>query len=524
MSSQGNIKNLTLEYLIPISKVISIKAMSGLSKGLARAKGLTTFSLTNSDFDTTHLKLLFTGICNNRSLSVLSLAYNKLDDSCGTLIGKIISTQGFLKDELVWLTSLRNEVPKTNLNDVGINTVILDGNKSMGIHAIRDMCAFIKFDTWFRSLSLNNLDLSKESLEVIVDCLDKNKSIIMLGLEDNKRLKPKHIDLLNRSLARNINEYTTESRKEKTIRKALKKLGGKGISETDFQNFESPTKSLECSMIEFQGQEKLGHVRTSSHVDASKRPGSQLRPRTGVSSSNSKPSQVKPNLYESSKYPYNQEGGYQSMTATSIGDAGVYQTQTIPFQVTSGPESPDQPLQQPHSVANLTTSSVRHVKTEGVESLQKPMKSPGEGVYRFARSTATRERVMRQNSALDGIRRPHPSESQKRGPLTELVTQSSFDEQMLSKLDDHINQVKYLCQMMPLREADTKMVHDSIENISTCVDKMKSCGKLGPEIPIHPGRNGHQSNILSISSPQPLQTSSLQVGRVLLGRSGLKKR
>ena len=59
------------------------------------------------------------GLCQNRTLQILNLANNDLDDGCGTLLGKIVSTQGALKDELIWLTGLRNEVPKTNLNKVG---------------------------------------------------------------------------------------------------------------------------------------------------------------------------------------------------------------------------------------------------------------------------------------------------------------------------------------------------------------------------------------------------------------------
>lgn len=59
------------------------------------------------------------GLCQNRSLIILNLANNDLDDGCGTILGKVISTQGFLKDEVIWLTALRNEVPKTNLNKVG---------------------------------------------------------------------------------------------------------------------------------------------------------------------------------------------------------------------------------------------------------------------------------------------------------------------------------------------------------------------------------------------------------------------
>jgi hypothetical protein len=86
---------------------------------VAKGRGLATLSITNCKLTTAKLKLLMPGLCMNRSLIILNLANNELDDGCGTILGKIISTQGFLKDEIIWLTALRNEVPKTNLNKVG---------------------------------------------------------------------------------------------------------------------------------------------------------------------------------------------------------------------------------------------------------------------------------------------------------------------------------------------------------------------------------------------------------------------
>ena len=45
------------------------------------------------------------------------------------------------------------------------------------------MCSFVQSDTWFRALSLNHLNLPKEAIELLVDCLGVNVSIIQLGLE-----------------------------------------------------------------------------------------------------------------------------------------------------------------------------------------------------------------------------------------------------------------------------------------------------------------------------------------------------
>jgi len=58
-------------------------------------------------------------LSRNRCLVSLDLSHNLLSDDCGSMLGKIISAQGQLKDELIWLTSLRNESPLKNLNCIG---------------------------------------------------------------------------------------------------------------------------------------------------------------------------------------------------------------------------------------------------------------------------------------------------------------------------------------------------------------------------------------------------------------------
>lgn len=61
--------------------------------------------------------------------------------------------------------------------------MILDNNPSIGTVAIKDMCELFKYDSWLRSLSLNNLNLSNAALNSLVQCMDRNSSIVQLGLE-----------------------------------------------------------------------------------------------------------------------------------------------------------------------------------------------------------------------------------------------------------------------------------------------------------------------------------------------------
>jgi len=48
---------------------------------------------------------------------------------------------------------------------------------------MKDMCALVRFDSWFRSLSLRHLQLSPKSLATLIDCLENNTSVIQVALE-----------------------------------------------------------------------------------------------------------------------------------------------------------------------------------------------------------------------------------------------------------------------------------------------------------------------------------------------------
>lgn len=75
--------------------------------------------ISDCELETSQLKTLSAGLSSNRSLNVLDLSNNLLDDQCGTTLGKIVSAHGFAKDEVVWLHSLRNEIPSEDLNKKG---------------------------------------------------------------------------------------------------------------------------------------------------------------------------------------------------------------------------------------------------------------------------------------------------------------------------------------------------------------------------------------------------------------------
>jgi len=57
------------------------------------------------------LELIFSALAENKTINILDLSQNRLDDACGRMIGAIISQHGQRRDEVVWAFSLRGEPP-----------------------------------------------------------------------------------------------------------------------------------------------------------------------------------------------------------------------------------------------------------------------------------------------------------------------------------------------------------------------------------------------------------------------------
>ena len=97
---------------------------------------------------------------------MLDLSHNELDDSASTLIGKIVGSHGRMRDEIMWVNSIRGEKPDEDPELKGafseknlpIDNKILDlgvCELNLSYNALGDNCAasiahILEFDSWIR--------------------------------------------------------------------------------------------------------------------------------------------------------------------------------------------------------------------------------------------------------------------------------------------------------------------------------------------------------------------------------------
>lgn len=60
----------------------------------------------------TELEQIYGSIAANNEINVLDLSHNQLDDSASALIAKIVGSHGRLRDEIMWVHSIRGEKPE----------------------------------------------------------------------------------------------------------------------------------------------------------------------------------------------------------------------------------------------------------------------------------------------------------------------------------------------------------------------------------------------------------------------------
>lgn len=128
-----------------------------------------------------------------RSLILLDLSFNRLDGQSGGIIGKLLSSHSKNRDDHVWLCGLRGEVPENDVNLEGICEVNLMGNQ-LDDKSIKDLCYFLQFDGWTRSINLRYNHIGAEGLLELNTMLDNNENLISLDIRNNPGMTPSYRD------------------------------------------------------------------------------------------------------------------------------------------------------------------------------------------------------------------------------------------------------------------------------------------------------------------------------------------
>lgn len=134
-----------------------------LSQALAKNQGLLELYIINCGLTASGLEILAPGISQNGSLIVLDISSNKLQQNTGRIVGKILSAHCQKRDDIVWMYGLRGEEPEEDISLKGICEVNISNNL-IDTPGIRDLCYFLQYDNWTRSINLKNNNISEEGV------------------------------------------------------------------------------------------------------------------------------------------------------------------------------------------------------------------------------------------------------------------------------------------------------------------------------------------------------------------------
>ena len=127
-----------------------------------------------------------------KRLKVLDLSYNKLAESCGYFLARIISKHGERRDTLKWERELRGSV-----SDVpeGLIELYLNFN-SLSDSGWEKIIESLISDNWLRLVDAKNNNLTLKSFLGTKNLFENNKKILILDLRENQELDRKFVNIL----------------------------------------------------------------------------------------------------------------------------------------------------------------------------------------------------------------------------------------------------------------------------------------------------------------------------------------
>eukprot|EP01022_Parablepharisma_sp_SALTPOND_P030439 TRINITY_DN7629_c0_g1_i1.p1 TRINITY_DN7629_c0_g1~~TRINITY_DN7629_c0_g1_i1.p1 ORF type:complete len:324 (-),score=46.91 TRINITY_DN7629_c0_g1_i1:97-1068(-) len=181
-----------------------------LSKGLLLNHSLKALKITHTLIPFLQFERLTRAICKSNIIETLDFSANRLDDSYGPLVRKMISSHSERRDEVVWAFGLRGEKPEGISYRKGLYELILVNNKLTDRFMV-DICKALTYDSYMLSVDLRGNYFTQEGIEEGLKMLEENKTLVMFDVRENPAYNPEiHSGKIARKLTENINRYKKE--------------------------------------------------------------------------------------------------------------------------------------------------------------------------------------------------------------------------------------------------------------------------------------------------------------------------
>ena len=177
-------KNPNLQSFSLLNLEIDQKLAHNLSYGICNNKSIKKLKVNNCKMDIESYETLLKGLFNHEKIEYLDLQNNELGDKYGNMIGRIISRQTDRRDQLIWLSAIRNEFPDPKEFGCGLISINLNAN-NLSSYAADCMTTALALDQYVRSIILTNNKFDTDDCKKFVYMLRRNMTLLNIDLKSN---------------------------------------------------------------------------------------------------------------------------------------------------------------------------------------------------------------------------------------------------------------------------------------------------------------------------------------------------
>ena len=179
LTLSDNIISLSLNSIL-----ISKDSAKYLAQGLLDNKTIQGLNINYCIISLESYELFLKSLLKHEIIEYLDLSNNNFNDKYGEMIALIISSQTQRRDQIIWASGLRNDLPLINEYSRGLVSINLRGNK-LGKYSAECISKSLSHDQYIRIIDLSENNLDNPSCKKFIHMMRKNNILLTVDLREN---------------------------------------------------------------------------------------------------------------------------------------------------------------------------------------------------------------------------------------------------------------------------------------------------------------------------------------------------
>jgi centrosomal protein CEP78 len=186
ISNTAMLENLVLEGL-PLSGLY----LTSIASGLIQNQSIKVLSFSRSNIGDEACESLCETLKHLMNVESLNLSGCNLGSKGAEAVTNLIKNYSVQRFSEAWQQSLRyRDVDADSFS--GLRKILLNNNPSIGDKGVEFLTETLKEDVWMKDIELQQCGLTDEGAQLIVDCLNVNKTILNFNIAGNPQVSNHH--------------------------------------------------------------------------------------------------------------------------------------------------------------------------------------------------------------------------------------------------------------------------------------------------------------------------------------------